>query len=101
MGSLERVTWIVGAVVAVTGMFVGCGSDPEADKLALRAPCSLSSDCKTDLVCIFGSCHQQCVKTEDCADPGADAKQPRCVKGVPPEAERLLAGGRDPVCHLG
>lgn len=52
-----------------------CSSDDELAPVGLAKPCSLNSDCRSPLVCVFRLCHAQCQEDRDC-----DGEQ-RCVAG--------------------
>jgi hypothetical protein len=52
-----------------------CSSDDELTPVGLARPCSLNSDCRTPLVCVFRLCHAQCEEDRDCGG------EQRCVAG--------------------
>jgi hypothetical protein len=61
-------------VAALWGSAWAC-SDDELAPVGLAKPCSLNSDCKTPLVCVFRLCHAQCKEDRDCGG------EQRCVAG--------------------
>lgn len=64
------------ASVIVAGFWLGC-ADESPQKDAAQG-CSLSSECKSPLVCAFAKCRQACKATRDCS-PGE-----RCVQSDKP-----------------
>jgi hypothetical protein len=61
-------------VAAVLGSVWAC-SDDELTPVGLAKPCSLNSDCRSPLVCVFRLCHSQCKEDRDCGG------EQRCVAG--------------------
>jgi hypothetical protein len=72
-----------------------CSSDDELTPVGLAKPCSLNSDCRTPLVCVFRLCHSQCQEDRDCAG------EQRCVAGYDGKVCQLdgeIACDRDDDC---
>jgi hypothetical protein len=62
-------------LAALWGGAWACSSDDELAPVGLARPCSLNSDCRTPLVCVFRLCHAQCEEDRDCGG------EQRCVAG--------------------
>ncbi len=55
-----------------------------AEVQALGEGCLIDSDCAPDLVCVFRTCHYQCVETRDCVGKPGVPEGVLCVKGEKP-----------------
>jgi hypothetical protein len=62
-------------LAALWGGAWACSSDDELVPAGLAKPCSLNSDCRSPLVCVFRLCHAQCKEDRDCGG------ELRCVAG--------------------
>lgn len=71
-----RRTSIAVVSITLTSIWLGCAD--EAPSLAVSQGCSLSSECKSPLVCAFARCHQACKSTRDCSNGE------RCVQSDKP-----------------
>src|SRR5579859_1018593 len=67
------------AGVAIVATATPSCSNNSGGNVALGGGCTLNSDCKDPLHCIFQLCHQQCAKQEDCTQPGAYCLNDVCV----------------------
>lgn len=71
---LRAVAWAVVAVpllaLLVAVATPSCNSS-SGGNVPLGGGCTLNSDCKDPLHCIFQLCHQQCKTQEDCTTPGS------------------------------
>src|SRR5688572_2055731 len=70
-------------------LLVGLGAsctDAEllAEVKALGEGCLIDSDCEAELVCVFRTCHYQCVETKDCVGKPGAPEGVLCVKGEKP-----------------
>jgi hypothetical protein len=66
------------AALIVASLWAGawaCSSDDVLAPVGLAKPCSLNSDCRSPLVCVFRLCHSQCQEDRDCGG------EQRCVAG--------------------
>ncbi|HEY8040695.1 MAG TPA: hypothetical protein VIF15_12910 [Polyangiaceae bacterium] len=71
---------LAAAAVIVTIVSCSNGSPVPVD---LAHGCSINSDCKAPLVCVFGLCHEACAESRDC-----------------PQGQRCVQSGGDKVCEL-
>jgi hypothetical protein len=82
-------------LAALWGSAWACSSDDELVPVGLAKPCSLNSDCRSPLVCVFRLCHAQCEEDRDCVG------EQRCVAGYDGNVCQLdseIACGTDTEC---
>lgn len=79
-GELEAMRFhLVPALVVASGLSLWLGCADETPLLEMKAGCTLSSECKSPLVCAFQKCHVQCKSSKDC-----DGGKGRCVQSDKP-----------------
>jgi len=86
------------AAVTLSALALGLGCTDAAllaEVQALGEGCLLDSDCATDLVCVFRTCHYQCVETKDCRGKPGVPEGVLCVRGEKPTNVCQLAGEVD------
>jgi hypothetical protein len=72
------------AIVLSAGLSAWACSDTSKEQLqaaGLAKGCTLKSDCKSPLVCVFQLCHDECKDTSDCLDKYGKDSGARCVSG--------------------
>jgi hypothetical protein len=72
-----RAGWGLAALAVLLAPACNASNAPAA----LTEPCTLNSDCSTDLICALGRCRQQCVTAVDCGPGGscvADGRAAAC-----------------------
>jgi alpha-tubulin suppressor-like RCC1 family protein len=97
---------IVASVTASIGLLLLLASCSETALLDRAQGCSLSSECKSPLVCAFAKCSQACKSTRDCppGDRCVQSDRPyyvcraqRCARNSECEAKQVCAA--DGICH--
>ena len=72
------------AIVLSAGLSAWACGDTSKEALqaaGLAKGCTLKSDCKAPLVCVFQLCHDECKETSDCLDKYGKDSGARCVAG--------------------
>jgi len=73
--------WAFTTILAAGMSVWACGdtSKEQLEAAGLAKGCSLSSDCKSPLVCVFQLCHDECADTSDCLRTYGQDSGARCV----------------------
>jgi hypothetical protein len=67
----KRVGASIGVIAAFSALLAAASCDEASALSLLGGTCNLNSDCEGALVCLSGTCHEQCHTSEDCGESGA------------------------------